>query len=71
MAFYTDKASLFQTAEKRKRDATGVEKDRGGDAADADRARVCRNWESPWIAAHSPQAKGRVERNFGRRRIVW
>src|SRR6266700_255674 len=27
LAFYTDKASLFQTAEKRKRDEPGVEKD--------------------------------------------
>ena len=27
VAFYTDKASLFQTAEKRKRDEPGVEKD--------------------------------------------
>ena len=40
LAFYTDKASMFQTAEKHKRDEPGVEKDRGGDAADADRARV-------------------------------
>ena len=27
LAFYTDKASLFQTAGKRKRDETGVDKD--------------------------------------------
>lgn len=27
LAFYTDKASLFQTAEKHKRDEPGVEKD--------------------------------------------
>ena len=37
IAFYTDKASLFQTAEKRKRDEPGVEKDAVEMAADANR----------------------------------
>ena len=31
----------------------------------------CRNWGSPGLRRISPQAKGRVERNFGRRRIGW
>ena len=38
IAFYTDKASLFQTAEKRKRDEPGVRERCGGTAADANRA---------------------------------
>jgi transposase len=63
VSFYTDKASLFQTAEKRKRDEPGVEKD----AVELPPTQIGRAlWELgiTWIAAHSPQAKGRVERNF-------
>jgi transposase len=64
VSFYTDKASLFQTAEKRKRDEPGVEKD----AVEMPRTQIGRALQElgiTWIAAHSPQAKGRVERNFG------
>lgn len=64
LAFYTDKASLFQTAEKRKRDEPGVEKD----AEKLPPTQIGRGLQElgiVWIAAHSPQAKGRVERNFG------
>src|SRR5882757_806619 len=64
MAFYTDKASLFQTAEKRKRDEPGVEKD-AVEMPPTQIGRVLRELGIRWIAAHSPQAKGRVERNFG------
>jgi transposase len=64
LAFYTDKASLFQTAEKRKRDEPGVDKDRV-EMPPTQIGRALRELGIAWIAAHSPQAKGRVERNFG------
>lgn len=63
VAFYTDKASLFQTAEKRKRDEPGVEKD-PVEMPPTQIGRALRELGITWIAAHSPQAKGRVERNF-------
>jgi hypothetical protein len=64
VAFYTDKASMFQTAEKRKRDEPGVEKD-AVEMPPTQIGRALRELGITWIAAHSPQAKGRVERNFG------
>jgi hypothetical protein len=64
LAFYTDKASLFQTAEKRKRDEPGVEKD-AVEMPPTQIGRALRELGIAWKAAHSPQAKGRVERNFG------
>jgi transposase-like protein len=64
VSFYTDKASLFQTAEKRKRDEPGVEKD-AVEMPPTQIGRALRELGITWIAAHSPQAKGRVERNFG------
>jgi transposase len=64
LSFYTDKASLFQTAEKRKRDEPGVEKD-AVEMAPTQIGRALQELGITWIAAHSPQAKGRVERNFG------
>ena len=63
LSFYTDKASLFQTAEKRKRDEPGVEKD-AVEMPPTQIGRGLRELGITWIAAHSPQAKGRVERNF-------
>jgi hypothetical protein len=64
LSFYTDKASLFQTAEKRKRDEPGVEKD-AVEMPPTQIGRALRELGISWIAAHSAQAKGRVERNFG------
>lgn len=64
VSFYTDKASLFQTAEKRKRDEPGVEKD-AVEMPPTQIGRGLRELGITWIAAHSAQAKGRVERNFG------
>jgi DNA-binding Lrp family transcriptional regulator len=64
VSFYTDKASLFHTAEKRKRDDPGVEKD-AVEMPPTQIGRALRELAITWIAAHSPQAKGRVERNFG------
>jgi len=63
VAFYTDKASHFQTAEKRKRDEPGAEKD-AVEMPPTQIERALRELGITWIAAHSPQAKGRVERNF-------
>ena len=63
VAFYTDKASLFRTAEKRKRDEPGVDKD-PVEMPPTQIGRGLRELGITWIAAHSPQAKGRVERNF-------
>jgi transposase InsO family protein len=63
LSFYTDKASLFQTAEKCKRDEPGVEKD-PVEMPPTQIGRALRELGITWIAAHSPQAKGRVERNF-------
>src|SRR5215831_6012989 len=64
VSFYTDKASLFQTAEKRRRDEPGVDKD-PVEMPPTQIGRALRDLGIAWIAAHSPQAKGRVERNFG------
>lgn len=63
LAFYTDKASLFQTAEKHKRDEPGIEKD-PVEMPPTQIGRALQELGIAWIAAHSPQAKGRVERNF-------
>ena len=64
VSFYTDKASHFQTVEKHKRDEPGVEKD-PVEMPPTQIGRALRELGITWIAAHSPQAKGRVERNFG------
>ena len=64
LSFYTDKASLFHTAEKHKRDEPGVEKD-AVEMPPTQIGRALRELGITWIGAHSPQAKGRVERNFG------
>lgn len=63
LTFYTDKASHFQTAEKRKRDEPGVQKD-AVEMPPTQIGRALRELGIGWIPAHSPQAKGRVERNF-------
>ena len=64
LAFYTDKASLFRNSEKRKRDEPGVDKD-PVEMPPTQIGRALQELGIGWIAAHSPQAKGRVERNFG------
>ena len=63
VAFYTDQASIFQTAEKHKRDEPGEKKD-PVEMGPTQIGRALREFGIAWIAAHSPQAKGRVERNF-------
>ena len=58
VAVYTDKASLFQIAPRaiHHRDAPKEQLSQIG--------RVLRELNIEWIAAHSPQAKGRIERAF-------
>ena len=63
LGFYTDKASLFQTAVKTKRDGSRAGKDRA-ELPPTQIGRALQELAIPWIAAHSPQAKGRVERGF-------
>jgi len=64
VAFYTDKASLFRNNEKRRRDEPGVDQD-PVEMPPTQIGRALRELGITWIAAHSAQAKGRVERNFG------
>src|SRR5207237_7799148 len=63
LAYYTDKASIFQTAEKTKRGASRLGKSRE-ELPPTQIGRALQELGIPWIAAHSPQAKGRVERGF-------
>lgn len=63
LGYYTDKAALFQTAEKTNRD--GSRKGKGREELPPTQiGRALQELGIPWIAAHSPQAKGRVERGF-------
>ncbi len=62
VALYTDKASLFQTAPKTARDAPGPRDQ--AELPPTQIGRALRELSINWIAAHSPQAKGRVERSF-------
>jgi len=59
VALYTDKNSIFLTP----RSAEQIEK--YGPAPPTDYAAALEDLRIEWIAAHSPQAKGRVERAFG------
>ena len=63
LAFYTDKAAIFQTAEKAKRWESAAAKDRT-ELPPTQIGRALRELGIAWIPAHSPQAKGRVERGF-------
>jgi hypothetical protein len=63
LAYYTDKAAIFQTAEKSKRDGSRLGKSRE-ELPPTQIGRALQELGIPWIPAHSPQAKGRVERGF-------
>jgi transposase len=63
LKFYTDKASIFRTAQKRRRDEPGVDKD-PVEMPPTQIGRALQELGIVWIPAHSAQAKGRVERNF-------
>ena len=64
VAWYTDKASMFQTAPKIARDAKDLPRDEREPLPPTQIGRALRELGMVWIAAHSPQAKGRVERSF-------
>ena len=59
-AVYTDKAGMFQPTLAR-----GWKTDDPKDKSETQIGRALRELGIEWIAAHSPQAKGRVERCFG------
>lgn len=63
VAFYTDKASLFRNHQKRRRDEPGVDQD-AAEMPPTQIGRALQELHIASIAAHSPQAKGRVERSF-------
>jgi transposase len=63
LAFDTDKASLFRNNEKWRRDEPCVDQD-PAEMPPTQIGRALRELDTNWIAAHSPQAKGRVERSF-------
>src|SRR4051794_27223732 len=56
LAFYTDKASHFQTSEKRKRDEPGVEKD-AVEMPPTQIGRALRELGITWIPAHLRRRK--------------
>jgi transposase len=63
LSFYTDKASLFANLPK-----TGRGEIAGKDHPELPPTQIGRALQEldiEWIAAHSPQAKGRIERGFG------
>jgi len=64
LSFYTDKASLFQTAPKIARNLKPVPRDESDPLPATQIARALRELDIVWIPAHSPQAKGRIERSF-------
>ena len=65
VSFYTDKASLFQNTPKVKRNEKDLPRDERQPLPPTQIGRALRELGITWIAAHSPQAKGRVERSFG------
>ncbi len=64
-SFYTDKASLFRTAPKVKRDQQALPRDEREPLPPTQIGRALQELGIVWQGAHSPQAKGRVERSFG------
>lgn len=57
VSYYTDKASLFQTAPKTARGATELPRDERDPLPPTQIGRALRELDIVWIAAHSPQAK--------------
>src|ERR1039457_5865038 len=64
VSYYTDKAGLFVTAPKTARYATDLARDGRDPLPPTQIGRALRELDIVWIGAHSPQAKGRVERSF-------
>jgi|SRR5579863_7275176 len=65
LALYTDKAALFHTTPKVFRKSTELSRDERQPLPPTQIGRALRELGMVWIAAHSPQAKGRIERSFG------
>ena len=63
LAFYTDKAGMFKVSVKTKRHEKREERDQP-EMPPTQIERGLRELTVVWIPAHSPQAKGRVERQF-------
>jgi biotin operon repressor len=64
LSFYTDKASLFQTTPKIPRDLKELPREEREPLPPTQIGRALAELGMVWIGAHSPQAKGRVERSF-------
>jgi transposase len=64
LSFYTDKAGLFQTAPKIARDQKELPREEREPLPPTQIGRALAELGIVWIGAHSPQAKGRVERSF-------
>jgi len=64
LSFYTGKASLFQTAPKVAREVKELPRDERDPLPPTQIGRALGELDIVWIPAHSPQAKGRVERSF-------
>ena len=64
VSYYTDKAGLFQTAPKTARYGAELPRDEREPLPPTQIGRALRELDIVWIGAHSPQAKGRVERSF-------
>jgi transposase len=64
VSYYTDKASLFQTAPKTPRDSKELPRDERDPLPPTQIGRALRELDIVWIPAHSAQAKGRIERSF-------
>jgi hypothetical protein len=64
LAYYTDKVGMFPVAVKTKRQEQREGRDRP-EMPPTQIARALGELNIVWIAAHSPQAKGWVERQFG------
>jgi transposase len=64
VSYYTDKAGLFQTAPKTARSGAQLPVDERDPLPPTQIGRALRELDIVWIGAHSPQAKGRVERSF-------
>ena len=65
VAFYTDKAGMFQTAPKTHRKHNQLSMEMREPLPPTQIGRALQELQIVWIGAHSPQAKGRVERQFG------
>ncbi len=65
VAFYTDKASLFQNTPKTHRQWRDLPREEREPLPPTQIGRALRELGIAWIPAHSAQAKGRIERSFG------